>query len=126
MGVEFYQDKSSQSRWKVVDQDGELVHDCHESFVRIGGATNNMFVNHALMGIFINTLVKGGDLQEEVYFEDDKAGKARWKMKSANGEIVGVSHKGFDTKSQAFDNLVSTYTLLSIYVAGIAASGAYV
>lgn len=37
-------------------------------------------------------------------FYQDKAGKWRWRAKSANGEIVGASSEGFESKQSAINN----------------------
>jgi hypothetical protein len=40
-----------------------------------------------------------------------------WRIKAANGEIIGKSHKGFDSRPLAVDNLIMTYTMLAMFIA---------
>ncbi|KKN19711.1 hypothetical protein LCGC14_0943100, partial [marine sediment metagenome] len=48
--------------------------------------------------------------------------KVRWKIRADNGELVGQSHKGFDDTFEAMDNLIITYTMLTVFVAQVAQS----
>jgi len=132
--VEFYQDSKGEHRWHVLedDEDGtpaaalheskrKVTHACHEGFSSNHNAVQNLFINHAMMSIFVGAVARGdaeaGAEATGIYFEEDADQNVRWKIKSANGEIVGASHKGFDDTFEAMDNLVITYTMLTVFVA---------
>lgn len=121
MSVEFYKDKKSENRWHIVD-DGDVVHACHEGFRNEHGALQNLFINHAMMSIFVAAVAQGGSDggHGNVYFEEDADHKIRWKIKANNGEPVGVAHKGFNDMFEAMDNLIITYTMLTVFVAEMA------
>jgi len=121
MSIEFYQDAKEEHRWHVLgDSEDDIIHACHEGFASKQGALHNMLVNHAMMGIFVNTLARGGGPVDSVRFEDDANGDVRWKIQSSNGELVGMAHKGFDDKFGAVDNLIIICTMLSMRVAELA------
>jgi len=128
MGVEFNKDSANEDRWRVYDPEEDVViHACHEGFSSKHNALTNLFINHTMMSMWVRATAQGKGYSEEVTFpifgtgyvtfEDDKKGKVRWQLKSTNGEIVGASHKGFETKSLAADNLIMTYTMLAMYIA---------
>ena len=126
MRVKLYTDKAGEHRWHILGEGDEVIHACHEGFSSKHNALNNLFVNHALMAIFLAQVAQGNRPDNlkgaSVYFEEDKGGKDRWKVRAANGEPVGQAHKGFDDTFEAMDNLVMTYTMLSMFVAGVAKS----
>ena len=119
MSVEFYQDAKQEHRWRVTDGD-DIIHACHEGFSSYSNALQNLLINHASMSIFVNSIARGNADQAQVSFEEDKDQKARWRIKADNSEIVGAAHKGFDDVLSAMDNLILTYTLLTIVVAEVA------
>jgi len=122
MAVEFYEDNAEEHRWRIVDED-EVIHTCHEGFVRSGGALHNLFLNHAMIGVFVTRLAGGSnedvssDDEENIRFDTGNDEKIWWKIQSKNGKIIGKSHKGFDSKTLAVDNLIMTYTMLSMFIA---------
>lgn len=128
--VKFYKDKSNEHRWHVLDEDearqGEspIVHACHEGFSSEHNALQNLIINHTMLSIFVATVARGNGEDSSpagnVYFEAGRDEKARWKIKADNGEIVGQSHKGFDDTFEAMQNLLITYTMLSVFVAQVA------
>ena len=126
MRVKFYIDNAGEHRWHILGEDDEVIHACHEGFSSKHNALNNLFINHTLMGIFVAQVAQGNRSDNltgaSVYFEVDKAEKDRWKVRGANGEPVGQAHKGFEDTFEAMDNLVMTYTMLSMFVAGVAQS----
>lgn len=126
MGIEFYKDVDSEDRWRIVGSDeDDIIHACHEGFSGKHNALTNLFINHAMMSIWIRHVAKGDGYKLKfdkgtVNFENDRDGKIRWQIKASNGEIVGASHKGFNDKHLAADNLIITYTMLAMYIAQFA------
>ncbi len=124
MGVEFNKDSAGEDRWKIADTDGgDPIHACHEGFSSKHNALMNLFINHAMMSIWVNAVANGDGYSPKLekgsvqFRKSKKDGKTRWRITAANGEIVGASHKGFDDKSLAADNLIMTYTMLAMYIA---------
>jgi len=122
--VEFSKDKSGEDRWSIVDEDG-VIHACHEGFSNRHNAVQNLFINHAMMSIFISGVARGeGGDASGIYFEEDADQKIRWKIKSKNGEVTGCAHKGFADMWEAMNNLIVIYTMLAVFVAETAADKA--
>ncbi len=126
MGVEFNKDVAGEDRWRVVDiEEDDIIHACHEGFSSKHNALMNLFINHTMMSIWVNA-VANGDFYKlrfkegAVDFENDRDGRIRWQIRASNGEIVGASHKGFNDKHLAADNLIMTYTMLAMYIAQFA------
>jgi len=122
MGVGFNKDSANEDRWRVYDPEEDVViHACHEGFSSKHNALTNLFINHTMMSIWVRAIAQGDAFgTEHITFDDDNKGKVRWQIRSTNGEIVGASHKGFDAKSLAADNLIMTYTMLVMYIAQFA------
>ena len=62
-------------------------------------------------------------MTSNVEFYEDSEVQHRWRIKADNGEIVAASSEGFTSKSNAVNNLLMTYTMLSVYVAELAKQG---
>lgn len=129
--TEFYTDKAGEHRWHItIDDDGDdgAIHACHEGFSSKYNAVQNLFINHAMMSIFVGSVARGdqevGAEAAGIFFEEDADEKVRWKIKGANGELTGASHKGFEDTYEAMSNLVITYTMLTVFVAEAAPSRA--
>jgi uncharacterized protein YegP (UPF0339 family) len=45
----------------------------------------------------------------------DEAGEFRWRVKAANGEIIGASSEGFDTLGSAQANLEQLGEVITFY-----------
>jgi len=122
MSVEFFEDKSGEQRWNVSD-DGDIIHSCHEGFKRRNGALQNLFLNHAMMSVFVRGLAgsekraSDDNARSRVQFDIGKDDKVWWKIYAVNGEPIGKSHMGFDSEAHSIDNLIMTYTMLSMYIA---------
>lgn len=116
MSIEFYTDKAGERRWHVLDGK-DITHACHEGFSSKYNALQNLFINHALMSIFVAGVASDNeDLLETVSIEVGNDGKFRWKIRAGNNEVVGIAHQGFDTRDAAVENLIHTYTMLSVFV----------
>jgi uncharacterized protein YegP (UPF0339 family) len=126
MSLEFYQDNAKEHRWHVLGDGGEVIHACHEGFKQKQGALHNMILNNTMLGIFVSSLAKGGEVltgdgeSDGVYFASDADEKVRWKVRAGNNELVGQSHKGFDNIEAAMNDLIILYTMLSVRVAELA------
>ena len=128
MSVEFYKDNKKEHRWHVLEEaegvgDPDIVHACHEGFSSEHNALQNLIINQTLMSIFVATVARGNGeaATGNVYFEPEKNGeKVRWKIRADNNEIVGQAHKGFDDTFEAMQNLLITYTMLTMFVAQVA------
>lgn len=122
MSVEFYKDKGGKEyRWHILE-DGEdaPIHACHEGFSSRHRALQNLFINHSMMSLFVNCIARGditlGQNLSNIRFDEGGDG-IRWKIQSDNHEIVGMAHRGYKTIYDAVDNLIITYTMLTMYVA---------
>ena len=127
MSVEFYKDNANEHRWHVLEEaegkgDPDIVHACHEGFSSEHNALQNLIINQTLMSIFVATVARGNGetASGNVYFEEGKDQKVRWKIRADNNEPVGQAHKGFDDTFEAMDNLLITYTMLTMFVAQVA------
>ncbi len=133
--VEFYRDKAEEHRWHIFEDDESgapaaaphsskriVMHACHEGFSSDHNSKQNLFINHALMSIFVAGVARadGKPAAGNVYFEGDADERIRWKIRADNGEIVGMAHKSFDDTFDAMDNLIITYTMLTVFVASVA------
>ena len=126
MTVEFYEDKKQEHRWHILEDDEDSpVHACHEGFSSKHNALHNLFINHAMMNIFVASVARGSEeegARTNISFEKGNDKKVRWKIRADNGELVGQAHKGFDDTFEAMDNLIITYTMLTVFVAQVAQS----
>lgn len=118
MDVEFFKDSADEFRWRAKDDSG-IVHSCHEGFSSNHNAIQNLFLNHAMMFVLVTEIAtkKEAVNLDKIRFDLGKDDKIWWKIKAENGEIIGKSHKGFGDKKEAFDNLVTTYTILAMFIA---------
>ena len=118
MGVEFYEDESDEHRWRVVDaeEDGP-IHACHEGFSSKWGALQNLFLNHARMSNFVSGIAGNLEFNSRPEFFIGKDKKTWWRITASNNEIIGSSHKGFNSRVEAVDNLIMTYTMLAMFIA---------
>jgi len=119
MGIEFFEDKVGDHRWRVVDPEEELlIHSCHEGFSSKHGALQNLFLNHAVMSNAVAGIA--GNVSEAgngVEFYEGNDHMTWWRITAANGEIFGASHSGFPGEPEAVDNLIMTYTMLAMFIA---------
>ena len=78
MSIEFYIDKAGEHRWHVLEGD-DITHACHEGFSSKHNALQNLFTNHAMMGIFVAGVAAGlaGEDSARVYNAVGKDGKFR-------------------------------------------------
>ena len=121
MSIEFYQDKANEHRWRIMEEgDDSPIHACHEGFSGRHKAFQNLLINHSMMSIFVNSVARGeiklGKDLGNVRFDEDGDG-IRWKIEADNHETVGMAHRGYKTIYDAVDNLIITYTMLTMYVA---------
>lgn len=123
MGVQFYKDDNGEYRWCTVEEDGiDDIHVSHKGFPRRFDAAENLFINHAMMGIFVSAVARreeeGGSEASGLSFEL-KEGKTLWTIRH-DGNLIGMSYFAFDDKFSAMDNLIILYTTLSVFVASMA------
>lgn len=124
MSVEFINEKGSYI-WRVKEEleDGSFttIHQCHEAFESSGEALTNLLNNHALMGIFVADTALGGVTRKgyQVDFPADEDG-TRWVLKDGSDTIIGSSNSSFEDLYLATDNLIITYTLLTMFVSQVA------
>jgi hypothetical protein len=116
MGVDFFEDSAEEHRWRVGDDAG-IVHSCHEGFKRRHDALQNLFLNHAFMSVFVSGIAANSEGSDWIDFKTGADEKVWWSIKAHNGEIIGKSHKGFDSRPLAVDNLIMTYTMLAMFIA---------
>ena len=119
MGIEFFEDKIEEHRWRVVHPEEDLlIHSCHEGFYDKHGALQNLFLNHAKMSNFIAGLAGNVDSAgKPIEFYEGKDHRTWWRITAANGEIIGASNDGFSGEPEAVDNLIMTYTMLAMFIA---------
>jgi uncharacterized protein YegP (UPF0339 family) len=122
--IEFYVDDAEEHRWRIVDEeDGAIIHACHEGFTAKTGALNNLLINSSMLNVFVARLARGDDngaSNSSVAFNQDNDDKIRWRATANNGEIVGASHKGFGSMMGAVNNLMITHTMLTVFIAELA------
>lgn len=117
MSVDFFEDSAREFRWRISDG-SDILHSCHEGFSSKHNALQNLFLNHAMISMFVAEAAgSDNNTPGRVRFFDGSNGEVWWNLRAANGEIIGKSHKGFKNKSEALDNLVKTYTFLALFVA---------
>lgn len=120
--VQFFLDSKNRHRWSVIDDIND-IHICHTGFSSRHDAIQNLFINHAMMSIFVGSVARGdmeaGANASGISFEKDEEGKFRWNIKSSD-ELTGMSYDGFGNVFEAMNNLIIIYTLLTVFVASIA------
>lgn len=119
MGIEFFEDKAEDHRWRVVDPEERLlIHSCHEGFSSRHVALQNLFLNHAKMSNFVAGLAgNANNAGQHVEFYEGADHMTWWRITAANGEIIGASNSGFPGEPEAVDNLIMTYTMLAMFIA---------
>ncbi|WP_053948328.1 YegP family protein [Halolamina sediminis] len=90
-GFEIYRDVAGEWRWRLVHRNGNVLGDGGEGYTRRRDARRAV------------DRVRGG--LDELTFEtyEDSAGEHRWRLKSANGQIVADSGEGYSRKSSVED-----------------------
>lgn len=122
VSITFFKDDGGDHYWRLTDSDNEPVNRSSEGFSSLGNAKNNLLILHTLVGVNLLSLANGiacGNI--EFYDDDSVVPMSRWRVKSDNHEIVGASHKGFDSGGEAKNNLLMTYSLISTCLAQTAA-----
>jgi hypothetical protein len=118
--VEFFTGNDVDAYWRVTDGNGDPVNRSSEGFRKLGSAKNNLLIFHTILSTDLMALFGNTGSQKGTEFFEDVNGNHRWTVRSANNEIVGASHKGFDNFWEAKNNLLMTYSLISVYIASIA------
>ena len=105
-GFEIFEDKAGEWRWRLRASNGELLAVSEQGFASKSGVVKALDVvrrnvaeaeDHAeAQTAEDGSEVKGGK-GFEIY--EDHAGKWRWRLRAANGELVAVSEQGFASKS---------------------------
>jgi len=93
-GFEVYRDAAGEWRWRLVHRNGNVLADGGEGYTRRNDATRAVDRVRDRGGA-------DGDLEYEVY--EDDAGEYRWRLLAGNGEILGDSGEGYDSRSGAED-----------------------
>lgn len=121
--VQFFLDSKNLHRWSVVDDIND-IHICHTGFSSRHDAIQNLFINHAMMSIFVGSVARGdmeaGANASGVIIENDNDKEFRWKIRSQDGSLTGKSYDAFNNAFEAMDNLIIIYTLLTVFVASVA------
>lgn len=81
--VEIYRDKAGEYRWRLTQENGEIIAASTESYSSEKGAKNNLMRDRSADVV-------------EVY--TDKAGEWRWKAFSRNGNRVAAATEGYSSK----------------------------
>ncbi|TQQ82551.1 DUF1508 domain-containing protein [Halonotius terrestris] len=90
-GFEVYRDKADEWRWRLVHRNGNILADSGEGYSR----------RHDASRAVTRLQENAADLEFEVY--EDNAGEYRFRVESANGNILADSGEGYDSKSGAED-----------------------
>ena len=81
MGVEFFEDSAEEHRWRVEDDEG-VIHTCHEGFKRQSFALQNLFLNHAMMSVFVSSFAGSGsnphDVEKRIQFFKGSDENSNW------------------------------------------------
>lgn len=122
--ITFFKGDDDDHYWRLTDNDNEPVNRSSEGFSTLGNAKNNLLILHTLVGVDLLSLANGIACGNVEFYDDDSVvPMARWRVKSDNHEIVGASHKGFDSLGEAKNNLLMTYSLISACFAQMSAIG---
>jgi len=88
-GFEVYRDAADEWRWRLLHRNGNILADSGEGYTR----------RHDASRAAKRLAERAGDLEFEVY--EDKAGEFRWRVESANGNILADSGEGYASRSGA-------------------------
>jgi uncharacterized protein YegP (UPF0339 family) len=88
-GFEVYTDSAGQFRWRLVHRNGNILADSGEGYTRRNDASRAADRIRDRLD----------DLEFDVY--EDNAGEYRWRLLSANGNIVADSGEGYESRSGA-------------------------
>lgn len=118
--VDFFTGDDGDAYWRVLDGNGDIVNRSSEGFRKLGSAKNNLLIFHTLLSADLIAFFNNSDLKRISFRQSKKDNKYRWRVTSANNEIVGAAHVGFDNFGEAKNNLLMTYSLISTYIASVA------
>ena len=126
MSVEFFKNnKNNIVRWRVFDiddsKDSVDIIFCSGEFQSNGEAIQNMLSCHAIIGVFVVALAQGKDQKDNITFKKYNDEKIRWEINDGK-DILATSHVGFDNHFDATNNLIITYTMLTVYISQMAHS----
>ncbi|WP_440764174.1 HVO_2922 family protein [Natronorubrum sp. DTA7] len=90
-GFEVYSDAASEWRWRLVHRNGNILADSGEGYTR----------RHDASRAVTRLRDRIDDLEFEI--DEDAGNEWRWRLRSANGEIVADSGEGYDSRGNAED-----------------------
>jgi uncharacterized protein YegP (UPF0339 family) len=91
MTFEIYPDAKSEYRWRLKDADGNIVATSGQGYSKKADCTD-------MVDKFKADISK---YKFDVYEDDGKTKKFRFRIKASNGNVVGSSSKAYDTKADA-------------------------
>ncbi|MDT3434096.1 DUF1508 domain-containing protein [Haloarcula sp. 1CSR25-25] len=96
-GIEVYEDKGNEWRWRLRAANGELVADSGEGYTNRSKAMDAVerLQSHAADA----HLLEIGSAAFEVY--EDKGNEWRWRLRHRNGEIIADSGEGYTERNKA-------------------------
>ncbi|WP_324760317.1 YegP family protein [Haloarcula montana] len=97
VGFEVYPDAAGEFRWRLLHRNGNILADSGEGYTTRASARN------AAERVQRTAPDATTDDGFEVY--EDNAGKWRWRLEAANGEIIADSGQGYSNRSKAMDGL---------------------
>ncbi len=100
---EIFEDKAGEYRWRLVASNGEIIADSGEGYASKDGARQAV---ERIQSYAPNAdVLDVGYAAFEVY--EDNAGEWRWRLRHRNGNILGDSGEGYDSRSGAHDAIES-------------------
>jgi len=104
-GFEIYEDKAGEWRWRLRAANDELVAMSEEGFASkasvvraLGVVRKNVAAAEDHLELTADDEAEGGTAKGfEIY--EDKAGKWRWRLRAANGELLAIPEQGFASKA---------------------------
>jgi len=58
--IEFFNDPSGRHRWKIRDDNGDIIAICYEGYSSKANAINSLLMTHTLLSRFIAEMAKKG------------------------------------------------------------------
>jgi len=104
-GFEIYKDKAGEWRWRLRAANDELVAVSEEGFASkssvsraLGVVRKNVAAAEDHLELTADDEAEGSTAKGfEIY--EDKAGKWRWRLRAANGELLAIPEQGFASKA---------------------------
>ena len=96
---ELYEDNADEYRWRLRHRNGNIIADSGEGYASKSGATDAI---ERIREYGPNAdVLDVGNAAFEIY--EDNASEWRWRLRHRNGNILGDSGEGYNSRSAAVD-----------------------